>query len=151
MSIEQAIGYAVNQAVTRLKPKAPKSPPARAVESSEQSKNSPQAVFSSEQSHQSPPAVEEGTKPASTKRNIPAELKRQVWQRDQGRCTFQDKQTGRRCGSRYALEYDHERPHALGGATTAANLRLRCRVHNQLAALEAFGARKMARFVPAMR
>jgi hypothetical protein len=67
-------------------------------------------------------------------RYIPARVKRAVWQRDDGRCTwrFDD---GQVCGSRDALEFDHFRPFAKGGRSDdARNVRLLCRVHNRLAA-----------------
>jgi hypothetical protein len=67
-------------------------------------------------------------------RYIPARVKRAVWQRDDGRCTwrFED---GEVCGSRDALEFDHFRPFAKGGRSDdARNVRLLCRMHNRLAA-----------------
>ena len=72
-------------------------------------------------------------------RYIPAEVKRAVWQRDGGQCTFVTT-TGRRCTARTRLEYDHVAPVARGGRATAGNLRLRCRAHNQYAAECEFGA-----------
>ncbi len=77
-------------------------------------------------------------------RYVPAEVRREVWQRDGGRCTFVS-ESGRRCESRTGLEFDHSTPVARGGETTVANLRLRCRAHNQHAADCAFGAGFMAR------
>ncbi len=79
-----------------------------------------------------------------------AEIKRVVWQRDGGRCGYVSPD-GRRCGSRHGLEYDHIRPRAMGGETAVENLRLRCRAHNRLAAIQAFGPEKLAEFVPTMR
>jgi hypothetical protein len=71
-------------------------------------------------------------------RYVPAEIRRAVWQRDGGRCTFADS-SGRRCGERAGLEVHHEQAFALGGATTVENLRLLCRVHNGLLAERDFG------------
>jgi hypothetical protein len=51
---------------------------------------------------------------------------------------------GKRCDETSRLEYDHEIPVALGGSTTVANLRLRCRAHNQYAAECVYGAGFMA-------
>jgi 5-methylcytosine-specific restriction endonuclease McrA len=65
---------------------------------------------------------------------IPAEIKRRVFARDGGCCTYQDKKTGKRCGSRFALEYDHIHPFAWGGETNETNLRLRCSRHNSYTA-----------------
>ena len=71
-------------------------------------------------------------------RHVPAAVAREVYVRDQGRCTFVAKD-GRRCGSRVFVEIDHVRPFAAGGGATAANLRLRCRAHNQWHARRFFG------------
>jgi hypothetical protein len=71
-------------------------------------------------------------------RKIAAGLRREVWNRDQGRCTFVG--PAGRCGSERGLEIDHIQPWALGGRSDdAANLRLLCRAHNQLEARRRFG------------
>ena len=67
----------------------------------------------------------------SAGRSIPAEVKREVWRRDQGCCTYVDRHTGRRCGSRFFLEMDHIVPVALGGGAAPGNLRLRCAAHHR--------------------
>ena len=64
-------------------------------------------------------------------RSIPAAVRREVWRRDQGCCSYVDRHTGRRCGSRFFLELDHIVPVALGGAAEAGNLRLRCAAHHR--------------------
>src|SRR5688572_20053877 len=69
---------------------------------------------------------------------IPAAVKRAVAQRDGYRCTFCS-DDGQRCPSTSFLEFDHVTPKALGGEHTVGNLRLRCRAHNKLAAVEVFG------------
>lgn len=66
----------------------------------------------------------------------PTEIRRLVWQRDQGRCS--------NCRSTFALEIDHRLPKALGGPLTLENARLLCRTCNQRAAIEYFGMAKMA-------
>ena len=71
-------------------------------------------------------------------RYVPAEVRREVWKRDEGRCSFLGA-NGHRCGSRRRLGFDHATPVARGGETTAANLRLRCRAHNQYEAERVFG------------
>ena len=63
-------------------------------------------------------------------RSIPAAVRREVWQRDQGCCSYVDRHTGRRCGSRFFLELDHIVPVARGGAAEARNLRLLCEVRD---------------------
>jgi 5-methylcytosine-specific restriction endonuclease McrA len=77
-------------------------------------------------------------------RHVPAQIRRAVWARDGGRCTFVS-EAGRRCGARQRLEFDHAEPLARGGRATVANIRLRCRAHNQFAAELAYGADFMQR------
>lgn len=77
-------------------------------------------------------------------RTIPAHVRRVVWTRDAGRCTFTSN-SGRRCSATRALEYDHVVPFARGGATTIPGLRLRCRAHNQYEAERTFGPELMRR------
>jgi len=81
--------------------------------------------------------------PAPSSRHIPAEVKRLVYERDDGQCTYVDG-CGRRCTARGMLEYDHIVPYALGGPATLENTRLRCATHNRLEAEEKFGAGFMA-------
>jgi len=71
-------------------------------------------------------------------RHIPASVKRAVWERDGGQCTFVG-ENGHRCESRTRLEYDHVEPVATGGHATVQGLRLRCRAHNQFEAEHKFG------------
>jgi hypothetical protein len=61
-------------------------------------------------------------------RHVPAEVRRAVWARDEGRCAFVG--TNGRCQERGFLEFHHVQPFADGGETTAGNLQLRCRAHN---------------------
>ena len=77
-----------------------------------------------------------GTAPGS--RHIPAEVKRAVWLRDLGRCTFVGDR-GRRCTSRAFLEFHHDVPYAAGGEATVQNIRLACRIHNALESELFFG------------
>ncbi len=64
-------------------------------------------------------------------RAIPAAVRREVWQRDGGRCSYVDPRTGRRCASRHLLEIDHRIPYARGGGAERANLRLLCAAHHR--------------------
>ena len=64
-------------------------------------------------------------------RAIPAAVKREVWQRDRGRCRYVDPHTGRRCTSRHLLQIDHVLPYTLGGGSDPANLRLLCHAHHR--------------------
>lgn len=80
----------------------------------------------------------------SSSRYIPTRIRKQVWVRDQGRCTYIDLGTKKRCESRYGLEMDHVIPHAHGGSSTdPENLRLLCQAHNQFWAIQYFGTEKM--------
>ncbi|MGE3973907.1 MAG: HNH endonuclease [Bdellovibrionales bacterium] len=63
-------------------------------------------------------------------RYIPSQIKRVVWQRDQGKCTYAH--AGKKCDSKFQLEVDHIQPYSLGGLNSIENLRLLCRSHNQL-------------------
>ena len=71
-------------------------------------------------------------------RHISARVRRAVWERDGGQCTFASA-TGVRCTSRRFLEFDHVDPVARGGTSTVDRVRLLCRAHNQLEAERAFG------------
>jgi hypothetical protein len=77
-------------------------------------------------------------------RHVPAEVRRAVWERDGGQCTFVSA-AGHRCEARTRLEFDHVEPVARGGMATVKGMRLRCRTHNQYAAECAFGAGFMSR------
>jgi hypothetical protein len=65
--------------------------------------------------------------------HVPAAIEREVRLRDGDRCQF-PLDGGGLCGSTWQVELDHVIPLLLGGATTAANLRCACRVHNAYAA-----------------
>ena len=84
------------------------------------------------------PATPSKAGPVKRGRHIPAHVRRVVWKRDQGRCTYVAP-TGQLCGSRSYLEFDHILPVAKGGASTVENVRMRCRQHNDEAARLAFG------------
>ncbi len=68
---------------------------------------------------------------ARRSRYIPVPVRREVWRRDGGCCSYVDPHSGRRCGSRFLLELDHIVPFALGGGAEPGNLRLRCRAHHR--------------------
>lgn len=73
-------------------------------------------------------------------RGIPADVRRSVWARDDGRCAFVAA-NGRRCGERGFLEFHHLVPYADGGEATLENIELRCRGHNAYEADLWFGSR----------
>ena len=70
-------------------------------------------------------------------RHIPAAVKREVWQRDQGRCAFVG--TRGRCRETGFLEFHHVQPYAEGGPANVENIQLRCRAHNLYEASLLFG------------
>jgi hypothetical protein len=87
------------------------------------------------------PARGGGPRPRRTpgSRHVPAHVRRAVWERDRGQCTFVG-DTGHRCGASTRLEFDHVEPVARGGRATVETIRLRCRAHNQFEAERVFGA-----------
>ena len=60
-------------------------------------------------------------RPTTNPRHIPSDVKRTVWKRDGGRCTFVS-ETGHRCPARTLLEFDHVDPVARGGQATVARM-----------------------------
>ena len=56
-------------------------------------------------------------------RHISAQVKREVWRRDQGRCV--------ECNSKELLEYDHIIPFIRGGSNTVRNIQLLCEKCNR--------------------
>ena len=68
---------------------------------------------------------------------MPAAIRRTVFERDGGRCTYVDER-GERCR-------DHRHPFGKLGPHTTTNLTLRCPAHNALAAEHDLGAEQMAR------
>jgi 5-methylcytosine-specific restriction endonuclease McrA len=71
-------------------------------------------------------------------RAIPARTRREVFERDDGQCAFVDGE-GRRCSSRWQVEFHHRIPHARGGTHDVGNIQLRCRGHNQYEAELEYG------------
>ncbi len=105
-------------------------------------------------SHTEPMPEARGAAPvpkrATRSRWIPNAVRRAVWKRDGGCCAFIGKD-GRRCGSRYQLEYDHLKPFAEGGEATVDGIALHCRSHNLHRARQCFGEAHMAKFSRADR
>ena len=77
-------------------------------------------------------------------RAIPTAVKREIWQRYEGRCGYIDPRTGRRCASRHLLQVDHVFPYAMGGGTEPDNLRLLCAAHHRHRHAERASAREPA-------
>jgi hypothetical protein len=74
-------------------------------------------------------------------RYISPAVKKAVWIRDKSKCTYSE------CKSKHLIQCDHIIPVAMGGKSTVENLRLRCHAHNQRAAIEKFGFRKMNLYI----
>jgi hypothetical protein len=83
-------------------------------------------------------------RPARGSRTIPAHVKRAVWRRDKGRCTFVS-DSGHRCEEKRDLEFNHRLEFARGGEATVEGIELLCRAHNQFKAERTFGAGFMSR------
>ena len=71
-------------------------------------------------------------------RHVPDAMKRAVYERDGGRCTFVSDE-GRRCDETGALEFDHIEGFARTHRHDLEDLRLLCRAHNQHAAERTYG------------
>jgi hypothetical protein len=78
-------------------------------------------------------------------RYIPAELRREVWKRDQGRCQW-PMEGGGICGSTFQPELDHIDGFQPGKPITAEDLRVCCDPHNQEHARQVFGDAYMSQF-----
>ncbi|WP_413293114.1 HNH endonuclease [Bdellovibrio sp. HCB185ZH] len=63
-------------------------------------------------------------------RYIPARVRHTVWKRDQGCCTFIS-DDGKKCGSKYQIQFDHIQLYSKGGSHSQENLRLLCAQHNR--------------------
>ena len=75
---------------------------------------------------------------ASDSHDAPDPTKREVYERDEGRCAFVD-ESGNRCPARGFLELDHIDGYARTHVHDADRSRLLCRTHNQLLAEQLYG------------
>ena len=62
-------------------------------------------------------------------------LRRAVWERDGGQCTFVG-EDGRVCGETRLVEFAHLEPWAKGGEHSLETMALRCRGHNGFEAVK---------------
>jgi hypothetical protein len=75
--------------------------------------------------------------PARRTRYVSQATQHAVWQAAAGRCTH--------CGSQQNLQFDHVEPFALGGSSSAENLRLLCRSCNLRRGVKTYGASALRR------
>jgi HNH endonuclease len=92
-----------------------------------------------------PPTAAPPHRRTGPRESIPAAVRRGVWARDAGRCSW-PLDGGGCCGSTHRLELDHIIPWAEWGPSTVENLRVVCGRHNALAARQIFGARCVERY-----
>jgi hypothetical protein len=82
-------------------------------------------------------------RPSRVKRYVPRAVRRQVVARDGARCSFVAKD-GRRCEEVGFLELDHVVPVSRGGQSSAEEVRVLCRAHNQFEAERILGREAVA-------
>jgi hypothetical protein len=75
--------------------------------------------------------------PSSRGRQIPAAVRRAVWDRDGGRCAYVG--ASGRCTETGLVQLHHVVPYAAGGPATVGNIELRCAAHNRYEAELFFG------------
>ena len=123
MTVGQLVGRLVREALDRHDPsrRRPRTGSRPAVSATSTAQTGPGC-----DGHAAP-----APKSRASGRAIPAAVKREVWQRDAGRCRYVDPHTGRRCTSRHLLQIDHVLPYTLGGGSDPANLRLLCHAHHR--------------------
>jgi 5-methylcytosine-specific restriction endonuclease McrA len=77
-------------------------------------------------------------KQGKRKASVPAKVKREVVERDEGKCQW-PLAGGGVCGSTVRLEVDHLVPRGKGGPSTVENCRILCKPHNLEAARQVYG------------
>ncbi len=75
----------------------------------------------------------------TARRYIPAHIRRAVYERDRGRCTFLS-WNGTRCDERHFLQFHHVEPWARSKTHSEDGIVLICHAHNQYMAAREFGA-----------
>ena len=97
-----------------------------------------------------PPKVAKPPGPKRLKRRsppVPVAVRREIWTRDKGVCQW-PLELGGICASTYQIEGDHIVP---DGPSTPANMRLLCRIHNDVHARQWYGDAWMDQFVKPSR
>jgi hypothetical protein len=153
LSLSELITEMARISLEKLRPKAPKESPKESVKQNsdvgvEKEAKAVKTVTviqkTAQTSFTTPPPYSEQT--SSRSRFIPIEVKREVFQRDQGRCQYVDPLTGRKCLSTHAPQYGHIIPFAMNGPNTAENLQVQCAIHNRLLAIQTY-PKKMAAYL----
>jgi hypothetical protein len=132
------------------KQRAANSEPAAAATTRDE-KQVPEGTWTGDNTLVHGPAAESSPnrkRPQPDARYIPRALRREVYARDGGQCSFLS-ENGTRCCSRRNLEFHHIAPFARGGASSVKNLSLMCRAHNALLAERDYGRDFMKRRVGA--
>ena len=139
MQLQEVFKFALGETLKKLRSKKPSVAPI-----AESNKKSGGAII-----RPAPTAAAAAMGQAT--RYIPSGVRRQVWQRDEGKCRYIDPKSGRKCSCKYGLELDHIKPFARGGKNQVDNLRLLCFAHNQHSAIRTFGRKKMEKHVANLR
>ncbi len=92
--------------------------------------------------------AESGPRVSCEREHVPTAVRREVYDRDDGCCTFVG-EDGHVCGSRYAVQLHHRIAWAHGGSNTPQNLTLHCGPHNRLVATREGLGRRPSRRAPA--
>ena len=71
-------------------------------------------------------------------RYVSKEVRKLVWNRDKGKCTYTNPHTNKTCNSTHLIQFEHITPFARGGTHSLHNLTLHCANHNQLQMREEF-------------
>lgn len=88
--------------------------------------------------------------PAKDMKRFSIPTKRLAWSKAEGQCEYVSRE-GRRCEARHRLEFDHQKPVAVGGGNEIQNVRVLCRAHNVLHAVQKLGSTVMSRYMPGVR
>ena len=116
------------------------------VQGSSSSRSEENATQNSASAARASACVASLSHPAPRSRTLSRAVKRAVYQRDGGACTYLAV-NGHRCGSKTFLEYHHVHAFALGGCNLADNVTLHCRTHNALVAIDDFGLEHQMRSI----
>ena len=147
-TIEKLAGFYTDRK-DPLKEKTTKKKPTRPPLAESKSPES-QMTKEAEKSHTKTAAAKKTNTPDHTpqrkSRYVAALVRRMVYQKSGGYCTYVDSSTGRRCSARRHLEMDHIKAFARGGDQSPKNLQVLCRSHNLMRARDEFGEWFMARF-----